>query len=451
MQTDRNQMATEEDTRWLIDELERYNRRPPWFSEPDFFDPVDPVFKGDDVVYLAYRGAKRRALGSTRFDGQANLRKKVQELDNASSIYKREVVTRLSNLISPELRKEVASWAEKPSRKKRRNKSMSPPSTEAASSTNDPPSTLETPDSYQPPYNATESRLTIAPPRPAKQTTPVFMPITIEKEQHPSQHSFSTTYVSKAQNILPDHLLRVLDNRYSIEQETFLAPIGMSYENADTSLLTLTILSEHIERIAKMIFNVQFQTIDGARYISHDTSDIEPHTITRCPISAVAPFLGETLNQAVLASPTFAKDSFERPNETRAVSIRISQNRSDVGVLLIKTNLFSCVNIWNTLGPTRQISSLEIARHRGSAPVRDAMPFTLEELDPTLTFDDAQPTPVWIVGKNQQIHWRRCFIRVYTTTNKQFAQANCEICDGQCTVPEGKELFLGGHDGYVKV
>ncbi|KAI1281830.1 hypothetical protein F5Y07DRAFT_395680 [Xylaria sp. FL0933] len=396
-------MATEEDTRWLIDELERYNRRPPWFNEPDFFDPVDPIFKRDAVVYLAYRGAKRRAIGSARFDGQANLRKRVQELDNASSSYKDSVVMRLSDLISPELRQEVASWAEKPSR----NKSTSPLSIEAAASTQDPPSTLETPDSHHPPYNGTESRLTIAPHRPATQKTQVFMPIAIEEEQRPLQHSFSTTPVSKAQNILPDHLLRALDNRYSIEQETFLAPVEMSYENTDTSLLTLTILSDHVERIATRLFDVQFQVIDGARYVSLGKFDIEPRTITRCPTSVLAPSLGEKLTQAVLASPTFAKDSFERPNETRAVSIRISKNRSD--------------------------------------------PFTLEELDPRLTFDDAQPTPVWIVGKNQQIYWRSCFIRVYTTTNKQFAQANCEICDGQCTVPEGKELFLGGPDGYVKV
>ncbi|KAI1358875.1 hypothetical protein F5Y08DRAFT_103504 [Xylaria arbuscula] len=357
-------MATEEDTRWLIDELERYNRRPPWFNESDDFDP-DPIFKGDAVVYLAYRGAKRRALGSTRFDGQASLRKKVQELDNASSSFKEALVTRLSKIISPELRQEVASWAEKPSRKKRRNKSMSPLSTDAASSTHDPSSTLETPE-HQPPHNAAESRLAIAPPRPATETTQVLMPIAID-EQRPPQHSFSTTSVSKAQSILPDHLLRALDNQYSIEQETFLAPVGLSYDNSDTSLLTLTILSDHVERIATTIFGVEFQAVDGGRYISHGISDIEPHTITRCPISAVGPFLGEQLNHAVLASPTFAKDRFERPNETRAVSIRISQNRSDVGVLLIKTNLFWCVNIWNILGPAKQ-TPLGVTRYQGSAP-----------------------------------------------------------------------------------
>jgi hypothetical protein len=245
---------------------------------------------------------------------------------------------------------------------------MSPLSTEAASSTNDPPSTLETPDSYHPTNNAAESRLTIAPPRPA------FIPFTVEEEQQRRpQHSFSTTPVSQAQSILPDHLIRALDNRYSHEQETFLAPVGMSYDNTDTSLLTLTILSDNIERVAQEIFGVQFQTIDGTRYISHGISDIEPHTLTRCPISAVAPFLGEALNQAVLASPTFAKDSFERPNETRAVSMRMSQNSSGVGDLLIKTNLFSCVNLWKTLGPTKQIPPFEVARPRGSAPFKGSI------------------------------------------------------------------------------
>ncbi|KAH8160819.1 hypothetical protein CIB48_g7428 [Xylaria polymorpha] len=73
-----------------------------------------------------------------------------------------------------------------------------------------------------------------------------------------------------------------------------------------------------------------------------------------------------------------------------------------------------------------------------------------QRLDPGISFDDARPTPKWIIGKGQKIYWRRCFIRVYTTTNRLSAQQNTETCDGQAVVPQGTELFLGGEGGRVK-
>ncbi|KAI0438941.1 hypothetical protein F4803DRAFT_533189 [Xylaria telfairii] len=73
-----------------------------------------------------------------------------------------------------------------------------------------------------------------------------------------------------------------------------------------------------------------------------------------------------------------------------------------------------------------------------------------QRLDPSISFDNARPTPRWIVGKGQRVYWRRCFIRVYTATNRLPAQENTETCDGQAVVPQGTELFLGGEGGRVK-
>ena len=111
-------MVSEKDIQWLADEIKRYNRRPPWYDEPDPFDPVDPIFTTDNIVYLTYRAAKRRAIGTTRFDGQADLRNTVEDLDTAAPSYEEAVATKLSETITAELRHEVAAWADKP-RKKR--------------------------------------------------------------------------------------------------------------------------------------------------------------------------------------------------------------------------------------------------------------------------------------------------------------------------------------------
>ncbi|KAI0452947.1 hypothetical protein F5B21DRAFT_481642 [Xylaria acuta] len=78
------------------------------------------------------------------------------------------------------------------------------------------------------------------------------------------------------------------------------------------------------------------------------------------------------------------------------------------------------------------------------------MSFQPQRLDPGITFDDAQPTPEWIVGRGQRIYWRRCFVRIYTTTNKLYAHKHTDTCDGQAIVPQGTELFVGGEGGQVK-
>ncbi|KAJ3575848.1 hypothetical protein NPX13_g3892 [Xylaria arbuscula] len=136
-------MTTEEhhgaewDADWLFDELKRYNRRPPWYSEsePDEYGAIDPIFKGDALFCLVYRAARRRARGTTRFKGQADLRQKVEKLNRASSEHKQAVVTKLLDIITPERRHEVQLWKnEKGGRKKKRpadscDEFVSPPRT----------------------------------------------------------------------------------------------------------------------------------------------------------------------------------------------------------------------------------------------------------------------------------------------------------------------------------
>ncbi|RWA05049.1 hypothetical protein EKO27_g10049 [Xylaria grammica] len=109
------------DAEWLFAELERYNRRPPWYleSDPDDYGAIDPIFQGDSLICLAYRGARRRARGQARFYGQAALRVKIQELNGAPSKHKEAVVRKLLDIISPELRLSVETWVGHPYRKKR--------------------------------------------------------------------------------------------------------------------------------------------------------------------------------------------------------------------------------------------------------------------------------------------------------------------------------------------
>ncbi|KAI0976373.1 hypothetical protein F4678DRAFT_222844 [Xylaria arbuscula] len=436
-------MATEDDIRWLINEVARYGRRPPWYNESDPFDPVDPVFQTDTVVYLAYRGAKRRAFGTARFVGQANLRQKVQDLDNATPDHKSAVVTKVSELITPELRKEVTSWADKPGKKKRpRNTSTSPPPSEDVATT--ATSTTKSP------RTTTETSPTITLPIPPRHRAHVPMPANQEARQDSPPHSFSTTSLSKAEIILPDRLFHNLFKSYSAQQDAYVAHIGLSYENTDICLLTLSISNDHIVPTIETLSGLQLQTDNKERYryYPYNQLKLRLNSIMGCKIDPISQFFGELLTEAIQASLTFNMDRINKSDVTQAVSIQVSDDTNDPGVLLIHIGPCPCVNIWNTLCPPN--ITPEVSRSR-NVPLADvAMPFTLHELDPEISFDDAQPTPRWIVGKNQQIYWRCCFIRVYTNTNKHLAQASCEICDGQCIVPEGKELFLGGEGGYVK-
>ncbi|KAI1159279.1 hypothetical protein F5B18DRAFT_637472 [Nemania serpens] len=77
------------------------------------------------------------------------------------------------------------------------------------------------------------------------------------------------------------------------------------------------------------------------------------------------------------------------------------------------------------------------------------MSFQVDKLEANASFDNAKSTPTWVVGNGQQIRWRCCFIRIYTTTNRQYAVGSYETCDGQGIVPQGTELFLGGEGGHV--
>ncbi|KAI0432835.1 hypothetical protein F5Y09DRAFT_300532 [Xylaria sp. FL1042] len=453
-------MATEEDVCWFIDEIKRYNRRPPWFNEADSFGPIDPIFQRDAVVCLAYRCAKRRAYGTTRFDGQAKLRRQVKQLDDAASSHKEALIMKLSEIISPKLRQEVASWADKPSRKKRpRNKSVSPPATGVAavpaqSTTNESSGTLDTPEPPQNLFSATENSLVVMSPVPVDRHPPISLLAGDEAQQDAPRHSFSTTSITQAQNLLPDPLYRALHKSSSAERQTFVAHIGMSYGNTDKCVLTLTVSTGQVERIAEALFDLHLQTINGSRDMFLGRRQIltsAPITVKGCQISAIEKLFGQQIYEAVCASPTLWQDSLEKSDITRAVSIQVSRDISEVGVLILHIGLCPCVNIWKTLGPSKLTPSFEIPRCRDTPRWESVMPFTIHELDSTITFDDAQSTPCWVVGDNQQIFWRSCFMRVYTDMNKQLAQASCETCDGQCIVPKGKELFLGGDGGYVKL
>ncbi|KAI0399060.1 hypothetical protein F4802DRAFT_591141 [Xylaria palmicola] len=468
-------MATgEDDTHWLIHEIERYTRRPPWLNEPDFFDPIDPIFQRDAVIYLAYRGAKRRAFSSTRFDGQALLRKRIQELDNATSTTKEALVMELSKLINAETRNTVTSWTG-PNKKKRlrtHSKSTSPPPTGVGVTISDSSyiqslSIRDTTHSKSTSPSSTgvgaavdnSSRLRSLNTRdsdavpgssiPVKNTTQFAIPAE-ETQRNSRQHSFSTVSISEAKAILPDQLFQALKKSYSVEQEKFVAYMGMSYRNADDCELTITVGSGNIERFAETLFDLRLQTNDNLRYIYSGNSQITPGTtatICGCIIDVLQPFFGQLINNAIRESPRYMKDIMEQANYTQAVSMEVSHDITDVGVLVIHLNLFQCVNIWNILVLGRPTQLPDVRSRINTA----TMPFVLYELDPDILFDEARPTPMWVVGRNQQIYWRHCFIRVYTNTNKQFAQASCETCDGQCTVPEGKELFLGGEGGHIWV
>ncbi|KAI1158986.1 hypothetical protein F5B18DRAFT_638747 [Nemania serpens] len=350
--------TAEIDVDWLLNELNRYNRRPPWLNEtePDGFGPIDPIFLRDSVVCLAYRSAKRRALGSTRFDGQAKLRRKVQELDGAPLDYKEAIVMKLSDIISPELRQEVTSWADKPQRKKRtrtRSESMSlqPSSSEIPTITH----MTGTP-THESPY----MQPTLGTPAPGAEDVSPSVPqssSSAHTQTNLSRHSFSTSTMSKARAVLSDDLFHALSTTYSKEQQTWVACIGVSYSNEDDCQITLDIHSRNIERFAERLFGVQLETDSGLRYIIRGNTQILPSPkamIQGCKLDVIPLFFGPLLDQAVRESPIYAKDRMELSEYTRAVSMLVSHDANDVGVLVVHTNPCMCVKIWDMLYTAQQ-------------------------------------------------------------------------------------------------
>ncbi|KAI0521353.1 hypothetical protein F5B22DRAFT_570445 [Xylaria bambusicola] len=349
-------MATAEyDARWLLAELKCLNCQPPWYSYPDpnSYGTIDPIFQRDGIVCLAYRAARRTALSRSHRKGQAQLRRNLQALDNTPFKHKEEVVMKISDNIGPELRQRILAWVDLPvpnprKRPRAHDESMSPRtrSSEAVTSTlsSREHDSADTSQIHRSP-SITETNAD------SSQRIPICVDTSAQKAS--LEHSFSTTPVSKAKETLPDQLYRILEKSYSYEQETFVAHIGMSYKNSDICQLTLNIHSGHVESCANTLFGVRLETTNGLRYINSGNAQILPSTwatISGCRARAIAPFFGQLLDTAIRESPTYQEDVMALCSDhTRAVSMVISQDANDAGVLILHTNLYTCVNIWDQL------------------------------------------------------------------------------------------------------
>jgi len=78
------------------------------------------------------------------------------------------------------------------------------------------------------------------------------------------------------------------------------------------------------------------------------------------------------------------------------------------------------------------------------------MPLEIEPLEEGTNFDSARKSPQWIVGENQTISWRNCFVNEYITGNSEDPQKTHERCTGRARVPKGTDVFLYGSGGKVK-
>lgn len=79
------------------------------------------------------------------------------------------------------------------------------------------------------------------------------------------------------------------------------------------------------------------------------------------------------------------------------------------------------------------------------------MSFNIETLDESVNFDDAVSSPQWIVGSNQTIYWKNCFVWVYKSSDRNVQVDKNGTCDGKGTVQKGTDIFLGGKGGKVKM
>ncbi|KAI0803529.1 hypothetical protein GGR55DRAFT_682674 [Xylaria sp. FL0064] len=256
------------------------------------------------------------------------------------------------------------------------------------------------------------------------------IPATGEAQQVSPQHSFSTTdNFPWIREMLPASLYGALET--SDSRDGSVAFLGMFYENTDSDQLTLKVKSGSLDHLTMAIFGdvLHMSTNDKTRCIQSKGVQVWTEGMTQIiggDIAWIEMCFGQQLGEGIRAGPLCKMDEMGVYGHTKAVSMRIPSDVSEPGAVVLDL---------------------------GEAPSRSRKSpwyLALDQLDPNVSVDDnALPTPVWIVGKNQRLSWRDCFIRVYTNENQWNALESYEICSGQCTVPEGKELFFGGDGGYV--
>ncbi|KAG7423257.1 hypothetical protein Forpi1262_v015570 [Fusarium oxysporum f. sp. raphani] len=81
------------------------------------------------------------------------------------------------------------------------------------------------------------------------------------------------------------------------------------------------------------------------------------------------------------------------------------------------------------------------------------MKFTLEPPNKAKIFArDARETPAEIVGSNQTLEWRCCFVKVYEVdeNGEKRCAAEYDVCNGKGIVPLGTEIHLKGIMGVWK-
>lgn len=74
----------------------------------------------------------------------------------------------------------------------------------------------------------------------------------------------------------------------------------------------------------------------------------------------------------------------------------------------------------------------------------------IENLDPSIDFDDSKSAGRWLTGSGQKIAWRQCFIWEYTGANVDEPVKKHKTRDGQATIPHGVEVYIGGKEGVLK-
>ncbi|EEH33166.2 hypothetical protein PAAG_04219 [Paracoccidioides lutzii Pb01] len=75
----------------------------------------------------------------------------------------------------------------------------------------------------------------------------------------------------------------------------------------------------------------------------------------------------------------------------------------------------------------------------------------IDDLDLIIELPDSSDTPWWIVGKDQNVYWKRCnVIIVEKDSEEKNKETPLKQCNGQGTVPPDIELYMSGQGGRVK-
>ncbi|KAI1841715.1 hypothetical protein JX266_012083 [Neoarthrinium moseri] len=267
--------------------------------------------------WFAHLVALRSIETSTKFEGKADCRRLLTQLETESEDFRRSVAVDLNAQIAPDIEEKIRKIHERllhePASHTSKRRRLDDDNTSELDYTASPEESA----SPSPPFPPTRHILCDA---SLDLTTELFPPLT-----------------SAAIRRVP----------HSAQPETLTAAVAMSFPaaNYDTydCQLSMEIMEHKVERIARDLFEVDLETTDGLRYVCGPSGGRllpNPHlTLQGCRYDVIPRIFGKKVFDAICGSLSYQKEVKQRLLRSSHVSMVISHKAKDGAQLFVSLGL----------------------------------------------------------------------------------------------------------------